>query len=362
MSSPYACLVCAWVVVGGLGCGATPAASEGSSGGGSGSSGSSGSSGGGSGEVPTSGDASESGDIALDPRLADCLRINACEADGGTPIGLQACLGHALDLPWLWASVGVQRLAIEAISCKLAAADCAAVRACTPPLAGFAAACKDSAGTGICQGETWVYCDDVGAPLAALDCAAAGQACNVDVWAGCGSEACEFASTAATCDGDTLIECNAAGFLDRIDCPTAYNLVSVHGMDGDQVFSIAGETCGYDAMRGVHGCIGTGEACEFFSQACDGDVLETCAGGKLGRRDCAVQEPAGQGCGYTQAGAAACGLVAPACDLGGDESCEAGVIGFCDWDSPAKLDCAAAGYGDCATAMLGSRRVAYCTP
>lgn len=329
-------------------------------------SGSGGGSSSGGGELPTADGGSESGDVELDPRVAECLRINACEADGGAPIGLQTCLGHVLDLPWLWASVGVQRLGVEALSCKLAADDCAGVRACTPALDGFAAACKDAAGTGVCAGDTWVYCDDLGAPLAALDCAAAGQACNVDIWAGCGSEPCEFATTEATCEGDTLIECNAAGFLDRIDCKTAYNLVSVHGMEGDEVFSIAGETCGYDEMRGANGCVGTGDACGFFSQACDGDTLETCAGGKLGRRDCAAQEPAGQGCGFMQAapfaGAAACGLVAPACDLGADESCEAGVIGFCDWDAPGSVDCVAVGYGGCATRMLGSRRVAYCTP
>jgi len=62
------------------------------------------------------------------------------------------------------------------------------------------------------------------------------------------------------------------------------------------------------------------------------------------------------------AGAAACGLVAPACDLGADEACADGVISFCDWDAPGSVDCVAAGYGDCATTMLGSRRVAYCTP
>ena len=373
MSSSSSCLVWVWVSLL-LACGSAPGEGDASSG--DGSSGPGGSSGGSSsggsssssssGELPTTGDGSESGEVALDPRLAACLRVNACEAEGGTPIGLQVCLGHALDLPWLWASVGVQRLGVEAIACKLAADDCAAVRACTPTLAGFVADCEDAAGMGVCAGDTWVYCDDLGAPLAALDCAAAGLSCNVDIWAGCGSEPCEFAATEASCDGDTLVECNAAGFLDRIDCKTAYNLVRVHGMDGDEVFSIAGETCGYDEMRGANGCVGTGEVCDFFSQGCDGDALETCAGGKLGRRDCAAQEPAGQGCGYMQAGpfagAASCGLVAPACDLGADESCEAGVIDFCDWDSPGSVDCLAVGYGGCAEAMLGSRRVAYCTP
>lgn len=322
-----------------------------------------GSSGGPGGE--STGDESTGG-APLDPRIAECLRIDACEADGGQPIGLQACLAHALDVPWRWATTGPARLALAAMDCKLAAGDCEAVRACTPAIAGFADACVDHPGDDVCVGDTWVYCDDVGAPLAAMDCGAAGLGCNKDIWAGCGADACEFGTTAATCDGDTLIECDAAGFLARIDCPTQYNYVIVHGMDGDDVYSIAGETCGYDEMRGSNGCIGAGEPCGFFSQTCDGDVLETCAGGFLARRDCAAALPAGQGCGYVQAGAfagaAACGLVEPACDLAADEQCDGGELTFCDWDMAGSLDCAANGYAGCAAGERAGRAIAWCTP
>lgn len=322
-----------------------------------------------SGDTPTdttdtTGDAT-TGAPPLDPRLADCLRIAACEADGGQPIGVQACLAHALDVPWRWASTGPARLALDAMDCKLAAADCDGVRACTPPLGDFADACADVFASDLCVGDTWLLCDELGAPLAAMDCAAAGLACHRDIWSGCGGETCTFGTTEATCDGDTLVECDAAGNLTRVDCRTQYNYVIVHGMDGDEVYSIAGETCGYDEMRGSMGCIGTGETCDFFSQACDGAVLETCAGGKLARRDCAVLEPPGQACGYIQSGpftgAAACGLVAPACDLLGDETCAGGVLGFCDWDTPASLDCADHGYTGCDQATVDGRTIAWCT-
>jgi len=324
--------------------------------------GSSGGSSSGSGtDTPTTGGVPE-----LDPRLAECLRINACEADGGAPMGLQACLGHVLDVPWSWAATGGARIDIEAMSCKLAAADCAAVRACTPPLAGFVDACKDKAGTGLCVGDQWVVCDDLGAPLTAIDCAAEGLACKVDIWAGCGQEPCQYGVTEPSCDGDVLVECAPSGFMQRVDCPTQYNYVKVSGKGGEETYSIAGETCGLDVMRGALGCIGTGEVCDFFSQACDGAVLETCAGGKLARRDCAALEPGGQGCGFLQsgpfAGAASCGLVDGACDLGADESCAGGQIGFCDWKTPGTVDCLAAGYSGCSTAKQGPRTVAYCTP
>lgn len=307
--------------------------------------------------------------LELDPRLAECLRIAACEADGGAPLGVQACLGHALDLPWLWASVGPHRAALEGLACKLAADDCAGVRACTPDPQAFAGQCASSPGGGLCEGDVWVQCDDLGAPATALDCGAAGQQCGVDIWPGCGAEPCEYGVTAPSCDPDdpaVLVECSPAGFLTRVDCRTAYNYVLVGGKTGEEVFTIAGETCGFDPMRGAIACIGTGDACEFFSQRCDGDVLETCAGGKLARRDCAAAEPAGQGCGFHQsgpfAGAASCGLVATPCDLADDEACDGDVLTYCDLGEPASVDCRAAGYRGCAAAERGARTIAFCTP
>lgn len=319
---------------------------------------------------PGAGDTSSggpgTGGVDVDPRLAECLRINACEADGGAPIGLQACLGHALDVPWAWATTGQARLALEAMDCKLAASDCEGVRACTPAVEQFADACADHPFDDTCAGDTWVFCDENGAPTAAMDCAAAGLGCNKEIWAGCGADPCEFGVTEATCDGDTLVECDASGLLRRIDCPTQSNIVFVNGMEGEMVYSIAGEVCGFDEMRGSNGCIGTGEACGFFSQACDGDVLETCAGGRLSRRDCATLEPAGQGCGFIQSGpfggAASCGLVAPACDLAADEACDGGVIRFCDWDTPGEIDCGELGYSGCQAGEHQGRTVAWCTP
>jgi hypothetical protein len=143
--------------------------------------------------------------------------------------------------------------------------------------------------------------------------------------------------------------------------------VNVNSTEGEKVFSIAGETCGFDVQRNDFGCIGTGDPCSFFSQKCDGSVLETCAGGKLSRRDCAKVEPLGQGCGFIQngefSGAASCGLIGGACDLGtSDESCSEGVINYCNWSTPADLDCKALGYAGCAVAKQGQRTIAYCTP
>ncbi len=308
---------------------------------------------------------------SVDPRVEACLRLNACEADGGTPIGIQTCLSHELDVPWKWSSSPIASIDLAIMECKLAATDCAAVRACTPKPGDFNAACLDHASSSLCQGNTAVFCDDLGAAQVAMDCAAAKLSCTSSSYAsGCGAKACDPTTTESMCDPndkDVLITCGNSGALERVHCPTQYSYVHVNSTEGDKVFSIAGETCGFDKQRNAFGCIGTGDACPFFSQKCDGAVLETCAGGKLSRRDCAKVEPAGQGCGFIQsgafAGAASCGLLGGACDLGtAGETCSDGVIHYCNWSAPADLDCRALGYGGCAQATKGDRTVAYCTP
>ena len=320
----------------------------------------------GSGSDSSSGSGTTGEPGELDPRVADCLRIDACEADGGTPIGVQACLAHALDLPWEWASTGVQRMGLEALSCKLAASDCETVRACTPAIEGYADLCAENAGMDVCDGDTWVFCDFDGAPILAMDCAAAGESCNRDIWAGCGTDSCQFGMTEPECDGDVLVQCDPAGWVQEIDCATQYNFVNVNGPKGEEVFSIAGETCGFDEMMSALGCIGTGEACGFFEQSCEGDVLETCAGGALSQRDCATLEPTGQSCGFWPegpfAGAATCGYVDPPCALDADEACHSGRIAYCEWDHAAEVDCVAEGYSGCETAASGGRTIAWCTP
>lgn len=314
----------------------------------------------------SAGESSTTGDPSVDPRVLDCLRIDACEADGGTPIGLQACLGHALDLPWEWASTGLQRMALDALSCKLAAPDCETVRACTPAIDAYAELCAANAGMDVCDGDTWVFCDFDGAPISALDCAAAGQSCNRDIWAGCGTEPCQFGVTEPECDADVLVQCDPSGWLQEIDCATQYNFVNVNGKKGEEVFSIAGETCGFDEMMSALGCIGTGEPCGFFEQSCAGDVLETCAGGALSQRDCATLDPAGQSCGFWPdgpfAGAATCGYVDPPCALDADEACTDGRVDYCEWDHAASVDCIAQGYSGCAAGENGGRTIAWCTP
>jgi hypothetical protein len=301
--------------------------------------------------------------------LENCLRINACEADGGRPLGLQACLAHPLDQAWAWASTGADLMNIEILDCKLAAKDCATVRACSPDVTPYAAQCADMGGQDFCDGDRWVICSDQGAPLLGLDCAARGETCHKAFWAGCGQTPCKAGESPSTCDPQdphVLLECDGAGFLRRVDCRTQTAYVSVHATDGDHRYSIAGETCGYDTMRSADGCIGTGEACTQFSQKCEGEVLVTCAGGQLGHRDCAALSPQGQGCGFIQTGTfgglAACGLVNPACGVDDDETCEGGVISFCNLQEKSTLDCTGAGYKGCAQGTLGSRQIAYCTP
>jgi hypothetical protein len=346
---------------------ATPSGSSSSGGGAEGGAGASG--GGGTGGAGLQGGGGSGGGGEVAPEVAACLLVNACQADGGTPLGMQACLAHAYDTQWHWASSGEYRMAMEAWDCRLAASDCDTVRACDPPPAGFDADCTEMAGQTLCVDDVWVSCNFDGAASAALDCAASGRSCNVDIWAGCGTEPCTFGETPNECDDtnpSVLTICAPSGFLEQVDCARENNFVLIHGTEGDIPATIAGEICGDDPMLGDKGCIGTGAACDFFSQECQGDTLVTCAGGSLAERDCAALDPAGQSCGFVTegpfGGGAACGVVESACDPTGAETCDAGTISFCAQGKAHVVSCAEAGFTGCATATVGDHTAAYCTP
>ncbi len=331
----------------------TGAGGQGGQGGGSGAAG-----GGGSG-----------GGTSLTPEVERCLFVNACEADGGTPVGMQACLAHAYERQWHWASYGEYRLQMEAMECRLAAQDCAGVRACDSVPQDFDAACAATPGETLCVDDTWVTCDFDGAATSAFDCGAAGKSCNVDVWAGCGIDACTFGATPNSCDpsdANVLILCSPAGFLERVDCARENNFVQVHGTDGDFPVTIAGEICGDDPMLGDKGCVGQGDPCDFFSQACEGDELVTCAGGTLARRDCASLDPVGQSCGFVTdgpfAGGAACGVVESDCDPTAPETCTDGVVAFCAAGRAQTVVCTEAGFAGCDSATVNGGKIAFCTP
>lgn len=305
------------------------------------------------------------GEPGLAPEVEQCLFVNACQADGGEPVGMQACIGHFYERQWHWASTGQYRLEMEKMDCRLAATDCEGVLACDTVAADFDAECAATPGETLCVEDTWVLCDFKGVATAAFDCSAASLSCNKDIWAGCGSETCTFGETQSTCDGDTLVVCDASGFLQPVDCTKENNFVLVHGKEGDLPTTIAGEVCGDDPMMGSKGCIGQGEACDFFSQECDGDTLITCAGGQLATRDCAAQSPEGQSCGFITegpfGGGAACGILESSCDATDDDTCEGGVVTFCAQGRSQSITCADAGFTGCATSTAGDRTIAYCT-
>ena len=309
--------------------------------------------------------------LPVDPITA-CVRVNACEANGGTPIGLENCIDHALDAPWEYTFTGNGGINFATLKCKLAATDCAGVLACTPPVAPFDADCAANGGADFCKGDTWVVCDAEGKAYSAMNCKAAGLQCGTDVnGAGCGSERCEYLNATPSCDPNdpnVLIECSSAGNVERVDCRLHNDVVYVRDSSGaGRSYTVAGQTCGFNPVAAHDDCIGTGDACAGFSQRCDGNVLETCSGQKLTRRDCSTVAPEGQGCGFVTsgefAGLASCGVVpGSVCDLGSNETCVDGVASFCNIGKPASVDCKAAGFQGCTTSQLGGRTIAYCTP
>ncbi|UQA56881.1 hypothetical protein [Polyangium aurulentum] len=309
--------------------------------------------------------------VEVDAFLAACARMDACASEeGGAPIGINTC--HSLVHLEAWRSVlGPRNKAmLSALDCKLAAKDCAAMRACEPKVSDFVDFCKEKVFGDHCSGNTLVVCDDgTSAPVIAVDCAANGLVCGEQYGAGCGIEPCNYDETKSKCEGDTLVECSPAGVIVRKDCRTDNELVVLTTQDKqDILYTIAGEACGIDNkdFKGEYKCIGKGAPCDKFQQQCDGTVLETCTGGYISRRDCAALDPGGMSCGTIQSGPFAgtldCGPLDSPCTPEESEACEDGTISFCALTKPEKLDCRALGFSGCKTAQQGERVVAYCTP
>lgn len=303
----------------------------------------------------------------VDPYVAACARIDACATATTPRIGMNGCYRLITAAPFGRTLDAKDRAQLENLECKLAAKTCTAVRACDKPLADYVALCQQKEGGDHCAGNVHVVCDDnTFAPVAVSDCAATGAICGGDsgFYSGCGIQACTPGETAATCAGDVLTQCQGTGVTNKVDCKTANQLVLVKPA-GKR--TIAGTTCGLD-QNAENDCIGTGAACTGFMQRCDGTVLETCAGGKLARRDCATVTPAGQGC-VTLAegpdrivGALGCGPVNPTCHPTDNETCDSttSVIGFCALTGPKTVDCKALGYAGCKTTPVDGRVTASC--
>ncbi len=188
-----------------------------------------------------------------------------------------------------------ERAQLETLVCKLAAKTCTAVRACEKPVADYVALCQTAEGGDHCSGNVHVVCDDnTFAPVAAVDCGATGQICGGDsgFQSGCGIAPCVQGETASTCTGDTLTQCQGTGVTQKIDCKTANQIILVKPSGKRTLGSTA---CGLNE-GGDPDCIGNGAACTGIASRCDGNVLESCVGGKLSRRDCTTVLPAGQGC------------------------------------------------------------------
>lgn len=307
-----------------------------------------------------------------------CARIDAClGADGAR--GVSDCQDVAMLRPWRELLGASEALELQTFECEIAARDCAGVRACRPAPAQFASLCSsDTTKTEHCVGNTVVACDELtSGVLGAVDCTGTGEVCGEGpLGARCGLARCNQDTTTARCEGDTLVHCTDAGVLLRSDCRNTNDLVvltvaSDAGPPHDEYVTIAGETCGQDAMKGALNCIGTGAACNDFEQRCDGTVLETCSGGKKARRDCANETPGGMTCvsnPVPNASPSMCGASAnAACSISDAETCVDGKIGYCAVSTKATVDCRALGFGGCSTrrsiSIAGQERtVAYCTP
>jgi hypothetical protein len=295
--------------------------------------------------------------------LEVCARVSACAT--GTSSFTAGCNTYLLVDRAGRSSDGTDdRLLVAVLDCVERAADCDGVLACTTASGTETAACGGES-TNTCVGDVLVECNGTTTPAPdAFDCASAGLVCGqTEQGAGCGTASCDAAATSPRCDGDLLITCDAdANVLVTRDCHFAVTL-SCAGTPGGSYScqSRAGEVCA--VVDGEPRCVGAGEACDegTFQNSCDGTVMVTCAGGSVGRRDCASLDPA-LTCRLRSGGAAGCEPVAQECDANTAETCVGGVITFCLLGEVATVECGKYGFSGCTTLTESERTVARCVP
>jgi hypothetical protein len=242
------------------------------------------------------------------------------------------------------------------LACAAAATDCASLNACSGQKPADASACATST-TPHCEGNLLVSC---GAnPPTATDCTVSGMTCiQGSVTAQCAMGACDSASTKPSCDGDTLVRCEG-GVLQSEFCSSGLITSTTCSGSGttNNCSTHVGETCG--VVGGQAQCVGSGPACDepSFTNRCDGSVMVTCTGGKIGQFDCTKLGPQVT-CRLASDGSAQCAGAGTQCDSTTPETCQNGVITYCMWGTVTTLDCKRYGLSGCAT----QSGIAQCTP
>jgi hypothetical protein len=293
--------------------------------------------------------------------LEVCARVSACSMSGSS--FTEGCNEYVLiDRSGRVSDGTSDRLTVALVDCVKGASDCAGVEACVTASATEAAACGDG-DVNRCVGDVLVECDGTSAPDA-FDCATAGLVCGqTEAGATCGTASCDPATTAPRCDGHLAITCDEEGGVLRTrDCRYAASVsCSGSGGGGMTCQTHVGETCA--VVDGEPRCVGSGDACdeETFQNTCEGTVMVTCAGGAIGRRDCAELDGA-LTCRLGTRGATECAAAAQECDEHYAETCVGGVITFCLLGEVTEVDCGAYGLSGCTTISEGELSVARCTP
>ncbi len=285
-----------------------------------------------------------------------CARISGCGLDGSMSIGFGMCqmaFTAIRSAPQPAASRWQRDYAL--IDCVFAANSCDEMQACLQPTAAQAALC-DAATTDVCSDNTLVTCSARASSdrVTAFDCGKVGLTCAVGPSGDgtCGLGACDPGTVQPRCDGDLLVTCESQyGALVSDDC------------------RLSGKTCRTDAA-GTGACR-SDVACDPFASSfrCEGSVEVQCEDGTEARQDCAMMgsdwtcatETYTSSDGSTTTSTMSCVPVAKECALDDSESCNAGVISYCNAGHPATFDCRSAGLSSCATKVSGSTTIAGCT-
>lgn len=282
-----------------------------------------------------------------------CARLSAC----GLTIDIAGSAGESFgSCVYFVGAVGLlapseasgDKRTESVFTCISAASTCDEIRACSRPTSAQAAVC-DTTAQDTCSGNTLVNCSMNGTSreVTAFDCAAAGLVCGASAdGADCGIASCDPASMLPSCNGDLLVTCETQGnVLVSRDCRRE------------------GQACRSNSA-GIFDCVGD-TPCDpsTFQTRCEGATEVMCWGSTESRFDCS--RVSGMTCSLGVIGDATtmgCTPIEQQCIVGASESCQDGVISYCNLGLPATFDCRSVGLSGCTTQAIGTRTIAGCVP
>lgn len=274
-----------------------------------------------------------SGPVTLDQLIDACIATSACGVKQWPKVS--SCLDAYYTLA---APQGITPVYDKIFHCVNAAkGDCSAVFECYGS-SRYAGSC-DTTYKATCEGDSAYSCDAIARKVFIYDCTAAKLVCRTkqqsSVDAYCSRGSCTPGQYKTACEGNVLLSC-VDGVIQADDC-AARGLICGKSLAGGTVcLGEDKQTCNTDPTKPP------------YQVNCKGSVAYSCENYQIHKEDCS-KRPYKTSCTSGQ-----CAFASSECTESDFNRCTGEKLQYCKEGKWVTLDCAAAGLGNCQSAVNGA--------